>query len=49
MTSTDFVKLTFFVTRAKNLRELGDIRRRLLGVSPVVTTLVVAGLARPTC
>lgn len=46
MTSADLVKLTFFVTRAQDLRELGDIRRRLLGVSPAVTTLVVAGLAR---
>ena len=47
MSRADIVKLTFFVTRAEDLRELGDIRRRLLGVSPAVTTLVVAGLARP--
>ena len=47
MLLTDIVKLTFFVTRAENIKELGEIRRRLLGISPAVTTLVVAGLAAP--
>jgi 2-iminobutanoate/2-iminopropanoate deaminase len=47
MVPSDLVKLTFFVTRAEDLKELGEIRRRRLGVSPAVTTLAVAGLAHP--
>jgi enamine deaminase RidA (YjgF/YER057c/UK114 family) len=47
MTVGDLVKLTFFLTRAADLGELGDIRRELLAVAPAVTTLVVAGLAAP--
>ena len=47
MTSADLVKMTFFITDAANLAELGTIRRELLAVSPAVTTLVVAGLAAP--
>ena len=47
MTTSDIVKLTFFVTKAADLRALGAIRRELLSVAPAVTTLVVAGLAAP--
>ena len=47
MTTSDIVKLTFFVTNAADLRPLGAIRRELLSVAPAVTTLVVAGLAAP--
>ena len=47
MVPHDLVKLTFFLTRAADLRELGEIRQRLLTFSTAVTTLVVAGLARP--
>ena len=47
MGTSDLVKLTFFVTNAADLAQLGSIRRELLSVSPAVTTLVVAGLAAP--
>jgi len=47
MSTADIVKLTFFVTEAAHLADLGRIRRELLGVAPAVTTLVVAGLAAP--
>ena len=47
MVANDLVKLTFFVTRASDLRELGEIRHRRLAFSTAVTTLVVSGLARP--
>lgn len=47
MTIEDVVKLVFYVTRAADLRALGEIRRELLGVAPAVTTLVVAALAAP--
>lgn len=47
MVNTDLVKLTFYVTRAEDLSELGEIRRRRLALGTAVTTLVVAGLARP--
>ncbi len=47
MTAADIVKLTFFLTNAADLPQLGMIRRELLSVSPAVTTLVVAGLAAP--
>jgi enamine deaminase RidA (YjgF/YER057c/UK114 family) len=47
MTHADLVKLTFFVTRAGDLRELGEIRHQLLAAGTAVTTLVVAALARP--
>ena len=47
MSHADLVKLTFFVTRASDLRELGEIRHRLLAAGTAVTTLVVVALARP--
>ena len=47
MSHADLVKLTFFVTRAADLRELGEIRHRLLAAGTAVTTLVVVALARP--
>ena len=47
MTTADIVKLTFLVTDAADLPQLGMIRRELLSMSPAVTTLVVAGLAAP--
>ncbi len=47
MVTNDLVKLTFFLTRASDLRELGEIRHRLLMFSTAVTTLIVSGLARP--
>ncbi len=47
MSISDVVKLTFFVTDAAFLTNLGAVRRELLAVSPAVTTLVVAGLAAP--
>ena len=47
MSLPDVVKMTFFVTDAADLAELGAIRRHLLAVSPAVTTLVVAALAAP--
>lgn len=47
MAIDDVVKLTFFLTRASDLLELGNIRRELLAIAPAVTTLIVAGLAAP--
>ena len=47
MSHADLVKLTFFVTRAGDLPELGEIRHRLLAAGTAVTTLVVVALARP--
>ena len=47
MALADVAKLTFFLTRASDLKALGDIRRELLAIAPAVTTLVVAELAAP--
>jgi 2-iminobutanoate/2-iminopropanoate deaminase len=47
MALANVAKLTFFLTRASDLKALGDIRRELLAIAPAVTTLVVAGLAAP--
>ena len=43
----DVVKLVFYLTRAADLKALGEIRRELLAVAPAVTTLVVSALAAP--
>ena len=47
MTLEDVVKLVFYLTRAPDLKALGEIRRELLAVAPAVTTLVVSALAAP--
>lgn len=47
MTITDVVKLTYYLTRAADLGELGEIRRELLAFAPAVTTLVISALAAP--
>lgn len=43
----DIAKLTFYLTRASDLKTLGEVRRELLAVAPAVTTLVVSELAAP--
>ena len=45
MAIEDVVKLVFYLTRAADLKALGEIRRELLAVAPAVTTLVVSELA----
>lgn len=47
MAIEDVVKLVFYLTRAADLKALGEIRRELLAVAPAVTTLVVSELAAP--
>jgi enamine deaminase RidA (YjgF/YER057c/UK114 family) len=49
MTRSDIVKLTFLLTRADDLRALGEIRRKRWSSTtpPAITTYVVAALANP--
>lgn len=49
MAKADIVKVTYFLTRAGDQPELGEIRRRRwVGAEPpAVTTIVVSALARP--
>ncbi|SMF75621.1 Enamine deaminase RidA, house cleaning of reactive enamine intermediates, YjgF/YER057c/UK114 family [Tistlia consotensis] len=49
MTPADMAKVGYFLTRPEDQASLGEIRRRRWGSAepPAVTTLVVAGLARP--
>jgi len=48
MTTSDIVKITYYLVRAEDLPTLNRIRReRSSGTSPAVTTLIVAALAKP--
>lgn len=49
MTISDIVRANYFLTRPADLATLGEIRHRRWksDAPPAVTTLVVAGLARP--
>ena len=48
MATEDVVRVTYYVTRRDDLPALNEVRQsRWDGVRPAVTTLVVAGLAKP--
>lgn len=46
--ANDIVKMTFFLTQREHMDQLVAVRRDLLeGVSPAITTVIVAGLVHP--
>lgn len=48
MTTTDIVKMSFFLVRREDMDALVEVRKeRLDGVRPAITTVFVAGLVSP--
>ena len=44
----DIVRMSFFLTRREHMDQLVAVRREMLeGVSPAITTVIVAGLVHP--
>ncbi|MGH1365915.1 MAG: RidA family protein [Calditrichia bacterium] len=48
MQLSDIIKMTFYLTRPKDMATLVDVRKEILdGVRPAITTLFVSGLVSP--